>query len=185
MKLARLLIAAMFLVGTPALAQRPVGFGLGGGVTIPTGDFKSGGGATNGWHVQGSLRFQPPMIPLGFRVDGIYAQLGTDLPGAPAGQYRIGNVNGNLVLGMGGMLMMPARPYIIGGAGYYNSRFDVRNADQGSSNDLGFNVGAGVDATLAGFGAFVEGRYHRIMADRQAAGSTSLPYVLVTAGVRF
>ena len=185
MKVTRLLLAASFLVGTPLLAQRPIGFGLGGGMTIPTGDFKTNGGATNGWHVAGSLSFQPPMLPLGVRVDGIYAQMGTELEGASEGEYKIGNVNGNLVFGMGGMLMMPVKPYIIGGAGYYNSRFDVENADQGSSNDIGFNVGAGIDATIAGFGAFLEGRYHRISADKEEAGTTSLPFVLVTAGIRF
>lgn len=186
MKVSRLLLVSAFLVGTPVLAQRPVSFGLGGGVTIPSGDFKTNGAATNGWHLSGSLSFQPHMLPVGVRVDGIYAQMGTDRPGTPPGNYKIGNVNGNLVLGMGGMMtMMPVKPYLIGGAGYYNSRFDVTNAAQGSSNDIGFNLGAGIDATLAGFGTFVEGRYHRISADKQAAGTTSLPFVLVTAGVRF
>ena len=59
-----------------ASAQTPVKFGLGGGVTIPSGSTSNG--LKTGWHGMGLIQFKPATSPVGFQVDGAYQQLKFD-----------------------------------------------------------------------------------------------------------
>ena len=75
-----------------ASAQMPVQFGLGAGVTIPSGSFSNG--LKTGWHGMGLIQFKPASSPVGFQIDGAYQQLGFDGGG---GKEQIIDGTGNVI----------------------------------------------------------------------------------------
>src|SRR5919198_1863984 len=75
-----------------ASAQTPVKFGLGGGVTIPSGSTSDL--LKTGWHGMGLIQFKPAASPVGFQIDGAYQELKFDLGG---GKEQIINGTGNVV----------------------------------------------------------------------------------------
>jgi hypothetical protein len=85
-------------------------------------------------------------------------------------------VNGNLVYAFPGG--MTATPYIIAGAGWYNSKVDQSGAP--SSSDLGINAGIGARFALSGFSTFAEVRFHNIFSDPNSA-----QFVPLTFGILF
>lgn len=74
----------MGLTAAAASAQTPVQFGLGGGVSIPTGT--TGDGLKTGWHGLALLQFKPASSPVGFQIDGSYNHFGLDFG---AGKYEV------------------------------------------------------------------------------------------------
>ena len=176
-----LVAAASVVAAEPARAQ--VGglgaFGIAAGATVPTGDFADQ--SETGFHASLLLGFQPPLLPVGFRAEGSYHQLagkeGVRLPGftTDVPDLRLLTLTGNVIFQPSGIL--PARPYVIGGVGLYNSKYDFDNLD--ADNEFGFNVGLGGKFALTGFSAFAEVRYHRISGDRSAA------FIPVTFGLMF
>src|ERR687884_1192430 len=53
-----------------------VRFGAAGGVTLPTGDLND---VSNlGWHAGAVVDLGFPLVPLGFRIDGMWHQLGSE-----------------------------------------------------------------------------------------------------------
>jgi opacity protein-like surface antigen len=179
----RKLVGAMIVAGAVAFsasaaqAQMPIHFGIGGGATVPIGDFKDA--VNTGFNVQGSLGFGVPMVPLGLRLDVTYDRFG------------VKNAGGNLGV-LGGQLnalytLMPTpmvSPYITGGVGVYNAKYSSSDgfpADFNTSQTkFGWNAGAGLSFHLAGFSTFVEARYRSIMTEGQS--SNMIP---ITVGVMF
>lgn len=158
--------AALALTATVASAQdmaaavRPVTFGISAGVAIPTGDFADEqiGAAKTGYQVAGHVGFVPAMLPVGLRFDGTWGQHkieGVDVDNA---NYKMWSIAGNAVLQVPGMIM--AKPYLVGGLGYYNLQVDVDEvADEEVDDDdggLGFQIGIGTKFQLAGFATFAE-----------------------------
>ncbi|HKG92219.1 MAG TPA: outer membrane beta-barrel protein [Gemmatimonadaceae bacterium] len=165
----------------PAHAQLGA-FGIAAGASIPTGDFADQ--SETGFHVSLLLGAQPPLLPIGFRVEGSYHQFagkeGVTIPGlgtTDVPDLRLLNLTGNVIFQPSGIL--PARPYVIGGIGLYNTKFDVDNID--SDNDFGWNVGVGGKFSLTGFAAFAEVRYHRV----SSGGGESTAFIPVTFGLMF
>jgi len=165
---------ALALTAGAAAAQRPQ-LSVGGGVAVPTGDL--GEAQSAGWHGQVSMGYRPPMYPIGFRVDGLYHDMAGDLS---AGQnFRTAAVTGNVVLEAPGLAV---RPYLIGGVGYYNTKFQ----GAASRDGVGLNGGVGLKFRLADIESFVEARYHSAMnaigpdGNERAAG-----FVPITFGVSF
>jgi opacity protein-like surface antigen len=76
--------------------------------------------------------------------------------------------------------MVGVSPYLIGGAGLYASTVQPTGAANVTSNNFGWNAGAGVKLPMSVFNAFVEARYNRI----KATGG-SLSFVPVTVGIMF
>src|SRR5882724_9016173 len=64
------------LGATVLSAQTPVQFGLGGGVSIPSGSTSNG--LKTGWNGTALVQFMPASSPVGFRVDGSYNQMKFD-----------------------------------------------------------------------------------------------------------
>jgi opacity protein-like surface antigen len=89
---------------------------------------------------------------------------------------NVWSVNGNLVYAFPGG--MTATPYLIAGAGWYNTKSDESGAE--SSNDIGINVGLGARFALSGFSTFAEVRYHHIFSDPNA-----LQMIPLTFGILF
>ncbi|MEX0907141.1 MAG: outer membrane beta-barrel protein [Gemmatimonadota bacterium] len=166
------LAAALSGAGT---AQAQVGIALGGGPSFPLGTL--GESVETGYNAQLSATLSVPLIPIAVQLDGMFNQFPAEGEG---GDYRIlsGSVNG--------VLSMPSigiTPYVIGGVGFYNSRYSDdpgAGPDSESSTDAGVNIGAGVRVGLAGLAVFGEARLHNIFSD-----GDSQRFAPVTLGVRF
>jgi opacity protein-like surface antigen len=154
-----------------AAAQSSAHFGLQGGATIPTSGF--GSDKQTGYHL-GILVDAPTPVPLfGFRVEGAYHELKYSGNSTRAQVWMAG---ADLTL----KVPTPTRvsPYVIGGAGIYNSRRNLIVAT-GSTTKLGVNIGGGLRFGLAEGAVFVEARYHR------CSGDNGVQMVPITIGLVF
>ena len=167
---AALVLAAMF-IAAPAL-QAQASFGIAAGATLPMGDASD---ANNmGYHATLSLGIKPPLAPVGLRVEGSFNSLAfKDGVGLNGESFRILGVTAN------GTYTLIPMAYLIGGVGMYNSKASVDGAE--SETDFGFNVGAGLNIPLTGFGTYIEARYHHIpMGD-----DSKFQMVPISVGIRF
>ena len=145
-------------------------FGLGVGATMPLGAY--GDADKMGVNLLGVLQFSlAETTPVHLRVDGIYSNTAHD---GVSGSTSIlgGNVS---ALYHFSAPAATARPYILGGLGFYNVE-----AFGSSETKIGFGFGGGVLFGLAGFNAFAEARYLSV----QTSGS-SLTFVPLTVGLMF
>jgi hypothetical protein len=180
------LLAGSTLYATSAQAQGEgtgVEFGLGGGVSIPSGDFDNA--AKLGWHGQAAVSFVPQSLPIGFQVDGNFSRFGVE--DAAAGgldlKYQLIYGTGNVVYKFKSSEDSKFRPYLIGGVGVYN--FDVKGPDAdlvpgNSETKFGINAGAGFDIKAQSVGFFIEGRFHDVF-----TSGSNLQFIPITVGVRF
>ncbi len=160
--LARLIAGAALLAhATEGEAQKTLGFGISAGAVIPVTDLSES--HKTGFYAGGHIGFNVPVLPVAARLEGFYSNVparAEDIVGLRDGGIRIAGAIANVVYGFGGL---GVRPYVIAGAGAYNSSY-VR----GSTTDLGFNGGLGARFRLARLEAFTEARLHRISdGDRQ------------------
>jgi hypothetical protein len=158
-----------------ASAQTPVKFGLGGGVTIPSGSTSDL--LKTGWHGMGLIQFKPAASPVGFQIDGAYQELKFDLGG---GKEQIINGTGNVVYEFQVSPETKFRPYLIGGGGVYNLKDEFDVGGSSSVTKFGVNAGAGFNVQASGVAVFVEGRFHNVF----VTGS-DFHFIPITAGVRF
>lgn len=167
-----IVLTALVAVALPAHAQRRTSVGFAAGASFPVGDL--GDATSTGFHVLGTLAISgTASSPLGFRIDGMYNSLSGKNSGP---DVNVWTVNGNLVYAFPGG--MTATPYIIAGAGWYNSKADQSGAE--SSSDLGINAGIGARFALSGFSTFAEVRFHNIFSDPNSA-----QLIPVTFGILF
>jgi opacity protein-like surface antigen len=140
----------------PAAADAQVRVGLGGGPAFPLDHLADE--ATTGFHVQGSLGLELPLLPFGVRADGLWQRYPADHEGSFNGIGGLLNATVRLP-------MMPvARPYLVGGVGamrYKEPEIDHGDHAHGgeSETEFAFGVGAGVGIRLLGLGGFMEARY--------------------------
>jgi hypothetical protein len=158
-----------------ASAQMPVKFGLGGGVTIPSGSTSDG--LKTGWHGMGLIQFRPATSPVGFQIDGAYQQLKFDGGG---GKDQIIDGTANVVYEFQVSPETKFRPYLIGGGGVYNIKNKPDNFASSSDTKFGINAGAGFNVQASGVGVFVEGRFHNVFVP-----GSDFHFIPITAGVRF
>lgn len=159
-------------------------FAVGGGISIPTGDIADV--ADKGYHVQLSLGGRAPALggPT-LRVDALYAALG-DKHGYAGTNVWSANLN---IVASAGSDESGIRPYLIGGAGYYNVKGDYEGAEAKSA--FGVNGGGGLEFDLGqGLGAFVEARFHYIVDAYQeplllGGDNRAATFVPITFGLRF
>lgn len=173
------LILATVALAPAAHAQRPF-VHVGGGATFPTGDLEGEEAQDVGWHAMVAMSYRPPAQPFGFRIEGAYHRLDSQEIGGVIGpSLRLVTVTANLILEGPGSAV---RPYLIGGGGLYNSKFD----DAQVRNDLGANGGLGLRFRLLGLDSFVEARYHAAFKALGAAGDErTATFVPVTFGLSF
>jgi hypothetical protein len=147
-------VAMLALSATTAHAQ--VGYGVAAGFSAPIGDF--GNVADFGFQATGLVTISAPLAPIGLRVEGSFSEFNyATLALAPSGKVRILYATANAVFSSPGI----AGPYLIGGAGFYNSK-SVCDRCTASSSKVGFNGGGGFKIGVGGYSAFVEARYHYI-----------------------
>ena len=158
-----------------ASAQTPIQFGLGAGLSIPTGT--TGDGLKTGWHATGLVRFSPASSPVGFQIDASYRQLGFDGGG---GKDQIIDGTANAVYSFAVAKETQFRPYLIGGVGMYNVKAKPDVGSSLSDTKFGINAGAGFNFASSGVGFFVEARFHDIFVE-----GSDFHFIPITAGVRF
>jgi hypothetical protein len=77
-----------------------------------------------------------------------------------------------------GTYTMVPQLYVIGGVGAYNSK--ASTAGSPSETDFGFNVGAGLNIPLTGFGTYAEVRFHHVAGDNR-----NFQFIPITFGIKF
>jgi len=174
-------VAVAALMMTPAMVSAQssaVGFGLSGGLSVPTGDL--GDAVDAGYSVAGHVFLKPSsMKSLRFRGDVSFDRWA----------YK-GNIDGNSrVLGFVGNAILDlstnggVKPYVLGGLGAYNgkSTTEVGSVNvSSSSTDVGIQVGGGLNFQLSGFSTFLELKYVNIFTENNSTG-----FIPITFGVRF
>ncbi len=163
------LATAAALIAAPLQAQTSFGVSL--GAAVPVGN--TADGMDMGYNLTAHLGIKPPLAPLGLRIDGML----NSFEGKPSGTVRVvaGTVNATL----SGAGMPIPMGYLIGGLGLYNTNVSFGGASA-SSNDIGFNIGAGLNLPLTGFSTFLEARFHYVDGDGGA-----LKFIPITVGIRF
>jgi outer membrane protein with beta-barrel domain len=172
---ASVLATGMILLVPAVSAQTPVQFGLGAGLSIPTGGTSDG--LKTGWHGTALVQFKPASSPVGFQVDGAYNQLGFDGGG---GKDQIINGTANVVYNFAVSSDSPIQPYLIGGGGIYNIKAKPDVGVSASDTKFGLNLGAGFNFQASGVGLFVEGRFHDVL-----VSGSDFHFIPIIAGVRF
>lgn len=176
-------IAVLALALAAGSARAQVKFGVGGGVSIPTGDaltdFKTG------FHGTALLRFKPPAFPIALQFDGTFTRLSFDEGSGPSVDlnYQVISGTANAVWVFPSAPATPVKPYLIGGIGLYNQDFKGDDVPPGveSQTDFGINLGAGFDFGVSGASLFAEARFHKIFGD----GSDDPTLIPITVGIRF
>lgn len=179
------LALATAVFAAPVAAQTPVQFGIGGGATLPLGDFADA--ASLGFHGNVLVQFAPAGSPVGVRVDGMFQRLGFHDDLAVDGNWQVISGTANAVYTFQTSDASMFHPYLIAGAGAYNVKSAPDDFDSESVTKIGINAGAGFDYNAGGAVIFVEGRFHNVfMGDEDAIGeSSSLNMIPITVGVKF
>ena len=163
------------------MAQAQLKFGVAAGASLPNGDF--GDAVDMGYHAMLTAGIKPPLAPVGFRVDGMFNEFNFKAPASDT-KARIMSLNANAVLSMPGAVVLS--PYAIGGVGMYRQSISPKIAGVDAQNDLGVNIGAGIQFGLAGFSAFGEIRFHNIFnGDDGTGSSSSTRFIPITFGITF
>lgn len=168
-------------------SMRPVRIMLGGGATVPVGDF--GKRYDDGYNLQGSLLFHFAGFPINLRTDVNYTrlklndvlQLVTPGYGNESAQLLGGLANLTVPLGVG-----PVRPYVMAGLG----AFSVDPAQVGtemveSSVSFAVNGGVGIQIRLFGLEAFVETRVNNVYTEKGVIDKKSIQMIPITFGLIF
>ena len=177
-------MATAFTAST-AHAQTPVTFGVGGGVSLPLGDFNDV--AKLGFQGTGLVGFAPANLPVGFRVDGTYMQNKfSDGAVAAFGDGKDQTIFGtaNVVYTFKTAETSRIHPYLIAGGGVYNMKFKpdapTNTNPEASATKFGVNGGAGFDMAVGAAKVFLEGRFHNIFTE-----GSNTNFIPVTIGVKF
>lgn len=169
-------LAALVALAAPSNAEAQLRLGLGGGPSMPSGDFDDMVDA--GWHALAVVAVRLPLSPIALRGDLLHQRL----PGtgdAEASVYFQQTAAG-VSVSVSPLPLPIVQPYLIGGLGMYRSSYEGDEGVVEVNTELGANVGAGMRVNLLAFEAFVEARYHQIL-----AGSGAPRTVPVTIGVLF
>lgn len=167
------------LTAAPLQAQlRPWEISIAGGPSFPTGELSEEAGT--GYHVQGSIGFDVPLLPFGIRADALWQEV----PDDNEGWFR---QIGGLVNATFGIPLIVVEPYALAGVGFLRTETpDVAHAGHEhfgeTENLVGFNAGAGVEFPFMGLSGFLEGRYLNLFGGGEASHYQTIP---VTFGIRF
>ena len=173
--------------------RRPVSVGLGGGGTVPIGDFADD--VKTGPHILGFLQYQPAIGPWAVRGEVMYSRARytdnfLDDVGATRGDDLSSGVlfGGASALYTGGRRNGGVSPYVIGGLGLYRLTATLKD-DSGTSvsrseNGFGFNGGAGVRFG-GSLGVFVEARFHQFSITPERGPKATSQLIPVSLGFSF
>jgi opacity protein-like surface antigen len=184
MKRALRAVALLAAIAAPAVlsaqtSERAVGLGVSGGLSLPLGDF--GEGLSSGYNITGHLYFKPAALTsLRLRADVGYDRFDIDGGG---GNQRMLSFAGNALYDFPTQSTSLVRPYVLGGLGIYNTKFNADGPsalDDATDTNLGLQVGGGLTFQLSGFSTFAEARFVNVFGDGGSAR-----FVPIVFGVRF
>jgi hypothetical protein len=118
-----ILAAGSVPLSAQVMVSRPVRFGIAGGATLPVSDLSDV--SKTGWHAGALLDIGVPLFPLGFRIDGMWNQLGEKDTQFGTVKNRIIDGTANAVYSFGGL--STTKLYLIGGLGVYNMKTELEN----------------------------------------------------------
>jgi hypothetical protein len=173
------LAISLIVLASPAGGQKTYALGIGGGAAIPVG--KLSNTQTTGFNGIVALALGVAELPVGVRFDGIYNSFSRkNIASPPTSTYgfRIAGALGNVVFAFPGTT---TKAYVLGGAGWYNTKFDI--AGTKAENHWGLNAGVGVTFAVGPVATFLESRYHFI--SREPTKGGVIHYVPITLGVMF
>ena len=172
------LVAAPTFVS--AQAARPIGFGVSGGLSLPTGDL--GDIAKTGYNVTGHVMLRPASFTnLSFRGDVSFDRY--SVKNESGVSYRVLGFIANAIYSFPQATPGVVRPYVIGGVGAYNKKGteNVGNFSRSvGSTDVGVQGGAGINFQLSGFSTFVEAKFVNVFGNGSSAN-----FIPITFGVKF
>jgi hypothetical protein len=160
----RILVTAWLGVVSPLTfveAQRPISFGVGGGVSLPQGDVSDD--VNTGWHALATAELASPMHPWGLRLDVAYnrfafsSQLETALGGE--GHLSAGSATLNFTYRLP-KVTWPIQAYLLWGLGAYRTDCSLGPGCE-SRVRYGWNYGLGAKFYFLGLRNFIEIRGHR------------------------
>jgi len=177
-------LAGIALVTFPVAARgqvsrvpRTLQFGIAAGASLPISDLSND--ANPGFNFTWPIGFYPRKLPVGIRVDLAYNSFGEkgNASFLPPGFLRFISATGNLVYRISSGAIAP---YLIGGAGVYNTQSDLPDFVFAPSNRFGWNVGGGINVPLSALDVFLEARYNQIK-----VGNGSLKMIPITFGLMY
>ncbi len=198
-RLARL--AALVLVlaagassaGAQQRAPRALSVGVGGGGTVPLGDFAND--VKTGWNALGFFQYQPAGEgPWAVRAEAQYNRASYtddflfDVGATPDDELH----NSVLYVGVSALYHLNAgtgvRPYVIGGLGLYELTASLTDGSGISTSDSesGFGFNGGVGLRFGGaVGFFVEARFHQFSITPAGNAKSTSQFIPVTLGLSF
>ena len=170
------LVVALGLCAAPVLQAQSqptegIRFGVGGGLTLPIGNF--GDVDKAGWNLVGLIQLPISQSPIHLRFDAMYGQTSHKSPAS--GNTTLTGATADLLYHLGDHAAK-VRPYVLGGLGFYNADFGGGS----SESKLAFGFGGGILFGVGTMHAFLEGRYMSV----QTSGS-SLNFLPISVGVMF
>ena len=197
---AGLLTLAFALATVPTLssaqqrATRALSVGLGGGGTVPLGDFAND--VKTGWNGLAHVQYQPAGGgPWAVRAEAQYsgAKYTDDFLGAVGASPGDNLTNNVLSVGASALYHLSGRdgsvrPYLIGGLGLYRLTASLKDGSgltvSDSENGFGFSGGAGL--RFGGpVGVFVEARFHQFSVTPKGGDKSTSRFIPVSIGVAF
>jgi hypothetical protein len=168
--LSRAVIAVAALVLAAPAIHAQTSFSVAIGAAVPMGD--AADAVEMGYNATLGIGIKPPLAPLGLRVEGMFNSFAFKSALLDGESNRVMGVTAN------GTFSFAPQIYGIAGIGMYNSKASVTGAS--SNTDFGFNIGAGVNIPLTGFGTFVEARFHHVASD-----GGNFQFIPITVGIKF
>ena len=157
---------------------RPWEISIAGGPSFPTGELADEAGT--GYHVQGSIGFDLPLLPFGLRADALWQEV-------PDDQDEWFRQIGGIANATFGIPLIIVEPYALAGVGFLRTE-TPETTHGGHTHDgeteslVGFNAGLGLEFPFAGLGGFIEARYLNLFGGGDATHYQTIP---VTVGIRF
>lgn len=169
-------VAVALLIGATTTAAQGVRIGLGAGLLLPMGDYKTAD--KTGWVAGVDVTDWLTGGSIGIRAEGSYSQ--TSHKAGVSGNSKIIGGMADVVYAFG-KTAASMRPYLLGGVGFYNVKF-TGTGPSVSESKIGFGGGGGVAFKLGTGGSrvFVEAKY--VSVSTSGSSTTFLP---VRAGIRF
>lgn len=170
-----LVIPGAAQVGMPVSSPLTLALGLGGGVSLPTGDLSNG--YKTGYHAGGKARIGGS-IPFNIVVSGMY----NSLP-----EKATDKSDNQVIVGAGLEVTVPSvgvHPYF--GADALYVRFNNEGTGPSSFNRGGLGLGAGVEFTVPAFGSFdTSVKYQFLNLMGKDPGETTAAQIAATVTIMF
>jgi hypothetical protein len=162
------LVAILFTVSLSSVAQAsgPIGFGVGGGITMPTNG--TGDVLQNGFHLRGLAEMHVPALPFGLRGALGYQKM--DLKTALQAASGVTGGQSQILSGLAGvtfplMSTGPIRPYITASLGAFHIKGQADSSGVSLSNSttrFGIDGGAGIKFGMGAAHGFLEARLENV-----------------------